>query len=382
MEAEKKKVKNKNKNESDELDRQLEIVLEWVRLQIEKRDVPRFVDVLDYAHRVCGFVGLSKKRITQALRLVPSYVMTSTQERQKKRTDRNRPMIVNSLGQIHADIGFFSLTKEYATPVTYRSGFLVCKDTLSRFIFVSVLQKNRKAASMIKAFKDVLVQYRKQYPDQKIKSVGFDREKSVTGNQFQGFLKEKKILFHAFHNTSSKSKMAENAIKLIRKTIARTREGAGKEKRWWKLIQGAVDSLNSKPIRINNKFLKMKGGNFYSPRDVDVENLEHFKKQLEKADSSFYFSQFDIDPRWVKFNLKEGDFVRPKLIATSSEVLGTKRSEVTLEEEIFVVKKLLPYVSRKNTIEKAYVCSGLTSGRQETFQEDEIALTPSPFLES
>ena len=144
------------------------------------------------------------------------------------------------------------------------------------------------------------------------------------------------------------------------------------------LIDAAVKSLNSKPIRIRNKYLKMKDGRYYAPKDVNVENASHFLKQLQKADSSYYFSQFDIDPRWVTFEFKVDDFVRPKLIVTSSQVLGTKRSEQTLEEEIFIVEKCLPYVSRRNTIEKAYVCIGLTSNRKETFGEDEIALTPAP----
>ena len=122
----------------------------------------------------------------------------------------------------------------------------------------------------------------------------------------------------------------------------------------------------------------MKNGDFYAPKDVTVENSSHFQKQLQKADSSYFFSQFEIDSRWVTFKFKVDYFVRPKLIVTSSEVLGTKRSEVTLEKEIFVIDKCLPYVSRRNTIEKAYVCIGLTSNRKETFQEDEIALTPAP----
>lgn len=361
--------------EIEQIEKQLEIVLDWVRSQIEKHDVPRFVDVVDYAHRVLKFIHLSKKKITQGLRLVENYVMTSPQKRQKLRSDRNRPMIVNSIGQLHADIGFYSVTREYETPPRYRSGFVVCKNPLTRFIFGEILDGDRKAPRMIKAFKNIFAKFRQQYPGESVTSIAFDREKSITGNLFQDFLKEKKILFYAFHNSSSKSKMAESSIKLIRTTIARLK---GKEKRWWKLIQFAIDSLNSKPIRINSKYLKAKNGSYYSPKDVNVENMSHFIKQLQKADASFLFSQFEIDSRWVKFRYQVDDFVRPKLIVTSSAVLGTKKSEVTLEEEIFVIKKCLAYVSRRNTIEKAYTCVGLTSERKETFQEDEIALTPAP----
>ena len=367
--------KEKNKLTQEEAQKQLKIVMDWVREQIEKQDVPRFSDVIEYAKGEMKFHHLSNKQITQALRLVPNYVMTSFQKRQKLRSDRNRPMIVNSIGQLHSDIGFYTLSNEYMTPVTKRSGFLIAKDSFTKFIFISILKKNRKANAMIQAFKNIFVQFKSQYPGERVKSIAFDRERSVTSGQVQQFFKEKKVLFHAFYNTSSKSKMAESAIKLVRTTVARLK---GKEKKWWMLIDAAVKSLNSKPIRIRNKYLKMKDGRYYAPKDVNVENASHFLKQLQKADSSYYFSQFDIDPRWVTFEFKVDDFVRPKLIVTSSQVLGTKRSEQTLEEEIFIVEKCLPYVSRRNTIEKAYVCIGLTSNRKETFGEDEIALTPAP----
>ena len=55
-----------------------------------------------------------------------------------------------------------------------------------------------------------------------------------------------------------------------------------------------------------------------------------------------------------------------------------KRSEITLGEDVFVIKKPIAYISRRNTIEKAYVCLGLTLGRTETFEESDIALTNNP----
>ena len=368
-----------------EVERQLRVVMEWVRGQIDRQDVPRSADVVDYAKRELGFVHLTDGQITQALRLFPNYVMNSLQKRKKLRGDRNRPMIVSSLGELHGDIGFFAPTSDYEMKERYRAGFVVAKDTLSRFIFVAILNFNRKAPEMVKAFKNIFEQFRAQYPGHRVQSLAFDRERSVMSNLVQDFLREEKVIFTAFHNTSSKSKMAESAIKLVRTANSRLRFGDGKEKRWWVLIHPVVASLNSKPIRIRNKCLPMKndgggggGGRFYTPERVTFENAPHFLKQLQKADASFMFSQYDIDPRFVTFKFKADDFVRPKLLATSSEVLGAKRSEVTLEDEIFVVDKCLPYVSRRNTIEKAYVCVGLTSNRKETFQEDEIALTPAP----
>lgn len=371
MEKKEKKVKQS----PEETRRQLEVLMGWVRSQIEKQDIPRFVDVIEHARGNLKFTNLPKNEITKAIRLVPNYVMNSIQQRQRHRSNRNRPMIVNSLGQLHADIAFYTLSTLYKTPQKKKSGFLVAKDPFSRYIFAVILDGNRKAPAMIKAFKEILREFRSQYPGQKVQSIGFDQERSVASHLVQDFFRKKNIKYYAFVNTSSKSKMAESAIKLIRMTVERSK---GKDIEWWKLLGPTVKSLNAKPISVNNKFLRMKNGDFYAPKDVTVENSSHFQKQLQKADSSYFFSQFEIDSRWVTFKFKVDDFVRPKLIVTSSEVLGTKRSEVTLEKEIFVIDKCLPYVSRRNTIEKAYVCIGLTSNRKETFQEDEIALTPAP----
>jgi hypothetical protein len=72
--------------------------------------------------------------------------------------------------------------------------------------------------------------------------------------------------------------------------------------------------------------------------------------------------------------------VKPKLIVTSSAAIGIKRSEVTLEKEVFVIIKRLGFVSRAFTIEPLYICKSLTTNKTEAFEEDNIALTlpPSP----
>jgi hypothetical protein len=70
--------------------------------------------------------------------------MNSSQAQQRLRTDKNRPIVVNNLGNLHCDIGFHSIDKEYEMLVTYRSGFLVCKDILSQFICVTFCVKIEK----------------------------------------------------------------------------------------------------------------------------------------------------------------------------------------------------------------------------------------------
>ncbi len=153
--------------------KELEQLMAWVTTQIQGNDTPRFSDVVDYAHRVLKLTGLSERVIRKELRLHPAYQMNARQSLKKKRWNKRRPIIVNNLGYLHGDIGFFKLTNEYATPVTFRSGFLVCKDVLSRFTYVSILKKTRDADSMVKAFADIFKQFEIQNPGLRVASLAF-----------------------------------------------------------------------------------------------------------------------------------------------------------------------------------------------------------------
>lgn len=366
-----------------EKEKQLKVILNWVNDLLRNHQVPKFAQVIDHAYRELGYKNLKPSEIKKALKLLPPYEMTSVQQRKKQRGKRHRPMIVNTLGCLHADIGFYAVTREYETPVTYRAGFLVAKDTLSRYTYVSILRGSRTAESVEKGFQDILQQFRKQNNGEHVKSVSFDQERSIMGGKMQAFFKKKNISFHAFQNTASKSKMAEGAIRLIRNAIARNKANVlyNKEIRWWHLIHSAVDNLNSEPIAINGKYLLYIDQSvqpYYTPKSVNSTNLNDFISKLQKAAPAYFFAQFGIDSRFVQFEFQVGDFVRPKLIITSSEVIGTKRSEVTLKNEIFIIQKQLPYVSRQLTIEKAYVCKSTKTGDLDVFDQDDLALAPPP----
>lgn len=94
-----------------EIDEQLQVLMNWVTEQLQKGDVPKFNDVVDYAHRVLKFINLKRFQITKRLRLHPAYLMNSSQARNKSRGGKSRPIIVNDLGHLHGDIGFFPLSK-------------------------------------------------------------------------------------------------------------------------------------------------------------------------------------------------------------------------------------------------------------------------------
>jgi hypothetical protein len=274
-------------------------------------------------------------------------------------------------------LGFFSITREYETPISFRSGYLVAKDILSRMTYVAILHKSKSAESLQKAFDEIFKAFRIQNNGKKVLSVAFDKEPAIMGRLMQNYFKDKNVSFYAFENSASKSKMAELTIRLLRETITRLKIESA-EKRWWHLLPVAVDVLNTQPIKVNNKYIKQKDGSYFKPIDVNEFNLDYFKKQLHKAAPAYFFSQFSIAPAMVTFKYNIGDYIQPKLISTSSAVIGIKRSEVTLESEIFVITKRIGYVSRSLTVEPLYICKSTVTNKLEAFEENIITLSSPP----
>lgn len=340
---------------------------DWISQQLRFNNVPRMVDV--QLHVQQHGLELKKKQVVQVLRLHPFYKQNMPQQRTQGRSKVYRPVVVSELGHWHADIGFFSINSRYETPISFRAGFLVAKDVLSRQIFATPLIKNRTADSMISAFKKLFDMHALKHPNSHVLSIAFDRETSVLSKKVQSFLKDRGIAFHAFKMSSSKAKFAEGAIRQIREKMARLMERGNKKDRWWNLLPIVVENLNNQEIVVDKKPLG------YSPNQVTIDNVDKFKRKLQKAVPAYYFAQFDIAPSLVSFKYKVGTMVRAKLIATSSDVLGNKRSEINLTQEVFVIKSVVPYVTRKMTIGKAYQCANIYSGEIEIFQEDEIAPT-------
>lgn len=361
----------RNDSDRDRRERQLEVLMAWVSERLSSlADVPRVDDVVHYAYTVLGFRDLKRTDIAKRLRLHPAYLMTSSQTRGKSRWKRYRPITVNTLGMLHGDLGFFSVKREYETPKTFRAGFLVLKDILSRYVYVVILKKSKSAEAMVDAFQTVLNQHNAAFgPDgHRIKSISFDQETSVMSKKVQEFLREQNIAFHAFKFSASKSKMAEGTIKQIRTIMARLIQ-QHPEKRWWRLLDKVVEILNNQPLRINGKRLA------WRPRDVNRQTLRQFRRDVLKADPSQFFSQFTVSPRLVQFKFPIGSWVRPKLLITSSAVVGIKRSEISLESDLFVITEQLAYVNAKLGLGRAYRCRHRITQVEEIFDEEDLALS-------
>jgi hypothetical protein len=349
---------------------ELDVLMSWVTERLSSMAaVPRVEDVVKHAYTVLGFRKLKRAEIARRLRLHPAYLMTSAQTRGRTRWKRYRPIITNTLGMLHGDIGFFAVRREYETPARYRSGYLVLKDILSRFTYVVILRGSKGADAMVRALSDALEQHERFFGGSnghRIKSLAFDQETSVMSKKVQDFLRANHIAFHPFQFSTSKSKMAEGAIRLIRNTVARLLL-QHPTMRWWKILDAAVLALNSRPIKVNGKTLS------WTPMDVNAGNLARYRRAVLKADPVQYFGQFEINPSLVRFKYAVGSVVRPKLLVTSSAVVGEKRSEVSLEADAFVVTQQQAYVNARFEAGRAYRCVNLRTRQEEIFDESDLA---------
>lgn len=346
-----------------------ELLAEWLSERLRFNDVPRMTEIESYVES--SKLDLKKRDIRRVLLHHPNYKMNLRQQRLAGRSRMYRPVIVGSLGHWHADIGYFAANKRYATPVTYRAGFLIAKDVLSRYVYAVPLLKTKSAESMVQAFGMLFEKHRKRLPDVPIKSIAFDKETSVLSNKVQSFLAKENVTFHAFEMSSSKAKFAEGAIRLVREKMAVLMRRNDPKDRWWNLLDAVTDNLNRQQIVVDGK----KIGN-YAPRDVNSNTVRDFVAMLHQKVPSYYYGQFDLAPSLVDFKYKTGTLVRAKLIATSSEVVGTKRSETNLTGEVFVIEEVVPYVTRNMKVGRAYKCRDVrTMEKVEIFQEDEIVPT-------
>lgn len=344
-------------------------VTDWLSERVRFSDVPRMSDVMMYV-RSEG-LGLKKKEVRKILLEHPYFKMNVRQQRMAGRSRMYRPVIVSELGHWHADIGYFAVNKRYETPVSYRAGYLVAKDVLSRYVYATPLIRDKSAESMIRGLGQLFEKHRQHLPDVRVKSIAFDRETSMLSKKVQDYLSKENITFHNFDMSSSKAKFAEGAIRLIREKMATLMRRGNAKDRWWNLLSVVVDNLNSQQIIVDGK----KIGSF-TPSSVTRETVPKFIGLLHRKVPAYYFGQFDIAPSLVDFKYEIGCLVRAKLIATSSEVVGNKRSEKNLTGEVFMIEGKVPYVTRNMKVWVAYKCRSVENPEHvEIFQEDEIVQT-------
>ncbi len=352
----------------------VEVVKKWLEERLRAGDVPRLGDVFEMTKR--EKLGLKRKDVRAVLEGNETYMFNLPQQRTRASSRRWRPVLATNLGYLHGDIGFFSKSRHYETPKTYQAGFLICKDTLSRFTYLILLRKNRKGDEMVRAFETLLSLHRAAGHTHPIRGISFDRERSVVSKKVQSFLKSNGIKFTAFKMSRSKAKFAEGGIRIVRETMARLErqlqkesKGEATKKRWWNLLSRVADILNGREIVVEGKRLG------FSPLDIREDNLNQFFESLYKASPALAAAQFRIDSRFVTFKYTVGTYVRAKLIVTSSAVIGEKRSETNVTEEVFRIEEAFPHVTKRMTIGKSYKCVDVRTGQEEIFDEDDLVPT-------
>lgn len=345
----------------------LEATLLWLQERLQMGDVPRIIDIVAYTQD--NNLKVKRKEIVEQIQLNPTYMFNMEQKRIKPNSNKYRPILGVALGSLHADIGFFAKSKNYSTPVTYQSGYLVARDVLSKFTYVMILRKNRKANSIVAAFQKMLDIHKQAGHDYPIKSIAFDKESSVMSKIVQQFLKENNIHFVAFKHSSSKSKIAENCIKQIRTITARLIRQSNNTLRWWTLLPRVVSILNSRQIYVKGK------PTGFTPEQINLNNLNQYIDIVYKLSPANFFAHFALDPRFVKFKFKIGTFVRAKLLITSSAAIGEKRSETNITYKSFGIVDQIPYITKDLSVGVAYKCMDLKTGDYEIFDENDITQT-------
>lgn len=339
----------------------------WIRVQIQQHNnVPRMLDVWKYAQNNIR-PKLSRKQVSSIVRLNKNYQQVVPQQRIPKRARKYRPILTNSLGYMHGDIGYFSTNAHYPTPITFRAGFLVLVDILSKVVYLEILRKNRKADAIIAALQKIFKRH-KQLHNYPIRGLSFDLEVSVMSKKVQQFLAKHHIKFTSFKLSNSKAKFAENAIKLVRQKIDVLEKHHNYKMPWWKLLPDVEKMLNNKSIAINNAILP------FTPSDINENNVDQYLAALQLRSPVQYFGQFNVDPRVVQFKFKIGDFVKAKTIVTSSSVLGEKRSTHQLTEETFLIVHQKPYINRNNNIGCSYLCKDIKTETVHEFNEEDLVL--------
>jgi len=341
-------------------------VKNWINNQLSLGSAPRFLDVFEYAKRNNMLVPTATLR--QLVRQHPSYMFNSHQQREPLRSRKQMMILGNSLGMLHCDIGYFPVVREYTTPPKYQHGFLIAKDVLSRYTYVELLNGRKTAENLVKVLQRLIENHKKNRTGYSIKCISFDKEPGIDSHLVKKFLKDQKIKLVLFKNSASKAKMAEGGIRLIKTAVARVLK-TNSNLRWWKELPRIVNSMNHQEIVIEGKKIG------YRPVDVTARNLLDFIQRLYKKAPPNYFAQFRVRDRYVKFAFKVGDIVRAKLIVTSSQVIGIKRSQVNLGFQTFRVIDQVPFTTKDSSVRPGYRCQNTFTGDIESFAEEDLALS-------
>lgn len=345
-----------------------EALLQWLLDSLREGRAPRLADAAAWVRKEAGGV-LSRREVADVMRRVAVYQETMHQQRAVKRYRKWRPITASALGSLHGDIAYFPMSSDYFTPPKYRAGCLVMVDVLSRFVYLTPLHFGKDAQHMAGAFERVLEKHAK-FHSHPVRSISFDQERTVLGRKIQSLLRDNHIAFVKFSQTSSKAKLSENTIHRLRALLGKLNAQYPKNRPWWTLLETAENVLNNQPVTIDGKILDPA----LCPVHINESNVDRLMQLIYKEAPAYYFSQFSVDPSQVSFKFNLGDLVRAKLLVTSSQVIGEKRSAQRLGPDLYRITDRRPVVYRNLSIGQVYVCENIASGETENFDEHDLVL--------
>lgn len=243
----------------------------------------------------------------------------SLQKKVKRRGMRRRRVVVQGIDyQWEADLADVQNLAEYNDNVKF---LLVIVDVFSRFLWVRPL-KDRKAKSVIEAFKDLLQGPRRP------KAIRTDKGSEFYNRYLQQYLRDQHIkIFYALNET--KANFAERYIQTLKKRLYRYFTHLQKHK-YLNILQDVVQSINDTP----NRSLNGRTPASVTPENEDEVRLDAYLAREKKKKALVpKVKKSPFLKKRQRFVFKIGDQVRITHLRRTFQ----RDYDQTYSEEIFVV---------------------------------------------
>lgn len=260
-------------------------------------------------------VGMSK--IKKFLQNQDAY---SLQKKVRRKGFKRRRVVVQGLDyQWEADLADVQNLSEHNDGIKF---LLVIVDVFSRFLWVRPL-KDRKAKSVIEAFKDVLMGPRRP------RAIRTDKGSEFYNRFLQQYLKDQGIkMFYALNET--KANFAERYIQTLKKRLYRYFTHLQKYK-YLEILQDVVRSINHTP----NRSLNGRKPASVTKENEDEVRLDAYLVRQKKDTRQLPLKKSSKMKKRLPYTFKVGDQVR----ITHLRHLFQRDYDQTYTEEVFVIRE-------------------------------------------
>ena len=280
--------------------------------------------------------GITPSIVNEVLKRTNSYIDNRHYQLSYKNKRGYCPVRNSFLSEIQSDFAYFNKSDPSS-----KKGFVVFIDLCSRRIWAYHL-RNRTVNSFLYVYKKFLKDYEGDV-ELKVSSIATDQEKALTTVKFITYIRNTRKINFIFFKTSFSAKlkafMAELAIRNIRRLYGQLH--VSDEKKYPTLsrsLNTIVDTLNNRKIIIGGRELP------FTPKTVTKQNVDEFIEYVHNVSPSSYFSNFEIDDSNYIYSHPVGTYVRIKLIALQAQFVFGKRSEKSLSQRIYNVKRNFLFV--------------------------------------